>query len=176
MSATTTRPAETVIPALRALLGERVSTNDTVREQHSRGEDTTTPHLPDAVAFAETTEEVSRVLALCHQHGVPVVAFGAGQVGAPAGDADDGEAGADDVDVASLQHPGRGHPPDRRAVRGVEFEHRGVFAAPLRPRELAQHGATMRHHRGVAGIGHEAEMRLGREPVHHGASIAERGA
>ncbi len=78
MSATTTRPAETVIPALRALLGERVSTNDTVRAQHSRGEDTTTPHLPDAVAFVETTGEVSRILALCHQHGVPVVAFGAG--------------------------------------------------------------------------------------------------
>jgi len=72
------RPADAVIPVLRALLGERLSTNETVRAQHSRGEDTTTPHLPDAVAFAATTEEVSRILALCHQHDVPVVAFGAG--------------------------------------------------------------------------------------------------
>ncbi|GGG18921.1 lactate dehydrogenase [Caldovatus sediminis] len=72
------RPADAVIPALRALLGERLSTGAAVREQHSRGEDTTTPHLPDAVAFAATTEEVSRILALCHQHGVPVVPFGAG--------------------------------------------------------------------------------------------------
>lgn len=72
------RPADAVIPALRALLGERLSTGAAVREQHSRGEDTTAPHLPDAVAFAATTEEVSRILALCHQHGVPVVPFGAG--------------------------------------------------------------------------------------------------
>ncbi|MBW8268426.1 FAD-binding oxidoreductase [Caldovatus aquaticus] len=72
------RPADAVIPALRALLGERLSTGAAVREQHSRGEDTTAPHLPDAVAFAESTEEVSRILALCHQHAVPVVAFGAG--------------------------------------------------------------------------------------------------
>ncbi len=49
-----------------------------MREQHSRGEDTTTPTLPDAVAFVETTEEVSRILTLCHQHGVPVTPFGAG--------------------------------------------------------------------------------------------------
>jgi D-lactate dehydrogenase (cytochrome) len=34
--------------------------------------------LPDAVAFAETTEEVSRLLALCHAERVPVVPWGAG--------------------------------------------------------------------------------------------------
>ncbi|OYW08971.1 MAG: 2-hydroxy-acid oxidase, partial [Rhodospirillales bacterium 12-71-4] len=44
----------------------------------SHGEDNSTPTLPDAVAFVETTEEVSRLLALCHHHGVPVVPFGAG--------------------------------------------------------------------------------------------------
>jgi D-lactate dehydrogenase (cytochrome) len=49
-----------------------------MREQHSRGEDTTPPTLPDAVAFVQTTDEVSRIMALCHQHGVPVVPFGAG--------------------------------------------------------------------------------------------------
>jgi D-lactate dehydrogenase (cytochrome) len=74
----TTTPAETVIAAARAILGDRLSTNASVREQHSRGEDTTTPTLPDAVAFVETTEEVSRILALCHQHGVAVTPFGAG--------------------------------------------------------------------------------------------------
>jgi D-lactate dehydrogenase (cytochrome) len=72
------RPVDTVIAELRGLLGDRLSLNQGVREQHSRGEDTTTPVLPDAVAFAETTEEVSRILALCHRHDVPVVAFGAG--------------------------------------------------------------------------------------------------
>jgi D-lactate dehydrogenase (cytochrome) len=49
-----------------------------MREQHSRGEDTTPPTLPDAVAFVQTTDEVSRIMVLCHQHGVPVVPFGAG--------------------------------------------------------------------------------------------------
>jgi len=77
MTSTTTE-AEAVIAAARSLLGERLSVNRTVREQHSRGEDTTTPTLPDAVAFVETTEEVSRLVALCHQHGVAVTPFGAG--------------------------------------------------------------------------------------------------
>jgi D-lactate dehydrogenase (cytochrome) len=67
-----------VIAAARAFLGERLSTNLSVRETHSHGEDTNPPRLPDAVAYAETTEEVSRLLALCHAHGVPVVGFGAG--------------------------------------------------------------------------------------------------
>jgi D-lactate dehydrogenase (cytochrome) len=70
--------AAAVIAEARALLGERLSVNDTVRLQHGKGEDSTTPTLPDAVAFAETTEEVSRLLAICHLHGVPVTPFGAG--------------------------------------------------------------------------------------------------
>ncbi|WP_043364659.1 FAD-binding oxidoreductase [Belnapia sp. F-4-1] len=72
------RPVDAVIAALRDLIGDRLSTAQAVREQHSRGEDQTPPTLPDAVAFPESTEEVSRILALCHQHGVPLVAFGAG--------------------------------------------------------------------------------------------------
>jgi D-lactate dehydrogenase (cytochrome) len=67
-----------MIAGARALLGDRVSTNATVREQHAKGEDWLPPHQPDAVAFPETTEEVSRLLALCHEHGVPAVAWGAG--------------------------------------------------------------------------------------------------
>ena len=69
---------ELLIAAARGLLGERLSTTTALREQHSRGEDTTTPTLPDAVAFVESTEEVSQLLALAYQHGVPVVPFGAG--------------------------------------------------------------------------------------------------
>jgi D-lactate dehydrogenase (cytochrome) len=67
-----------VIAGARAFLGDRLSVNESVRLQHGKGEDSTTPTLPDAVAFAETTEEVSRLLALCHHHGVPVTPFGAG--------------------------------------------------------------------------------------------------
>jgi D-lactate dehydrogenase (cytochrome) len=67
-----------VIASIRGFLGERLSTAQAMREQHSRGEDTTLPTLPDAVAFVQTTDEVSRIMVLCHQHGVPVVPFGAG--------------------------------------------------------------------------------------------------
>jgi D-lactate dehydrogenase (cytochrome) len=71
-------PVDAVIAAARGLLGDRLSTNAAIREQHSHGEDSSPPTLPDAVAFVETTEEVSRLVALCSRHEVPVVPFGAG--------------------------------------------------------------------------------------------------
>ena len=72
------RPVDAVIEAAREFLGERLSTNASLREQHSHGEDPQPHSLPDAVAFVESEEEVSRLVALCHAHGVPVVPFGAG--------------------------------------------------------------------------------------------------
>ena len=60
-----TTPLETVLAAAREFLGDRLTTNLSLREQHSHGADTNPPVLPDAVAFVETTEEVSRLLALC---------------------------------------------------------------------------------------------------------------
>src|SRR5690606_8299897 len=63
---------------LRALLGERLSTAVAVREQHGRDESWHQPALPDAVAFARSTEEVSAILAICNRHRVPVIPFGAG--------------------------------------------------------------------------------------------------
>lgn len=69
---------EAVVAAARDFLGERLTTNATLREHHSHGQDTQPPVLPDAVAFVETTAEVAQVLALCHQHHVPVVPWGAG--------------------------------------------------------------------------------------------------
>jgi len=72
------RPVDTVIQAASAFLGERITTHAGLRGQHAHGQDTQPPVLPDAVAFVETTEEVSRLLALCHVHVVPVVPFGTG--------------------------------------------------------------------------------------------------
>lgn len=69
---------DTVIEAARAFLGERITTNAALRDHHSHGQDTQTPVLPDAVAFIETTEEASRLLALCHAGHIPVVPWGAG--------------------------------------------------------------------------------------------------
>jgi D-lactate dehydrogenase (cytochrome) len=73
-----TDAVQTVIAAAREFLGDRITTNTGLRDHHSHGQDTQTPVLPDAVAFIETTEEASRLLALCHQHNVPVTPFGAG--------------------------------------------------------------------------------------------------
>ena len=67
-----------VIETARDFLGERLTTNATLREHHSHGQDTQPPVLPDAVAFIETSDEAARVLSLCNNAHVPVVAFGAG--------------------------------------------------------------------------------------------------
>ena len=72
------RPVDAVMTLAREFLGDRMTTNAALREQHSHGEDTNPPVLPDGVAFIHTTEEASRLLALCHAHRVPVVPFGAG--------------------------------------------------------------------------------------------------
>ncbi len=72
------RPVDAVIAAAREFLGERISANAALREQHSHGEDYQPHAMPDAVAFVEQGEEAARLLGLCHQHGVPVVPFGAG--------------------------------------------------------------------------------------------------
>ncbi|MGH7188076.1 MAG: FAD-binding oxidoreductase [Acetobacteraceae bacterium] len=72
------RPVDRVIAEAGALLGDRLSTNRSVREQHAHGEDTQPPVLPDAVAFVDTSHEAARLLGLCHHAGVPVVPFGAG--------------------------------------------------------------------------------------------------
>jgi D-lactate dehydrogenase (cytochrome) len=64
--------------ALHQLLGDRFTTNDALREQHGRGEAYHPPRLPEAVAFARSTEEVAAIVGICAEHRVPVVAFGAG--------------------------------------------------------------------------------------------------
>lgn len=76
MTADQTR--ERLIGELRTLLGDRLSTANAVREHHSHGESYHTPHLPDAVAFPTSTEEVSAIVALCTLHRTPIVPFGAG--------------------------------------------------------------------------------------------------
>ncbi|MBF0391801.1 MAG: FAD-binding protein [Alphaproteobacteria bacterium] len=69
---------QSLIEALRALLGERFSTATAVRDQHGRDESWHTPEPPDAVAFAESTEEVAAIVRLCAASGVPVIPFGTG--------------------------------------------------------------------------------------------------
>lgn len=67
-----------MIEALRAVLGDRVSTSDSVREHHSHGESWHAPGLPDVVVFPTSTGEVSAIVKLCAQHRTPIVPFGMG--------------------------------------------------------------------------------------------------
>ena len=67
-----------VLEALSTRFGERFSVSHALLEQHGRGESHHTSAVPDAVVFAETTEEVSEIVTLCAAAGVPVIAFGAG--------------------------------------------------------------------------------------------------
>ena len=80
MTATTTTSdaVGAVIAELRPLLGDRLSTAAVVREQHGHGESNSLTHPPDAVCFAQSTDEVSQIVRCCAVHGVPVIAFGAG--------------------------------------------------------------------------------------------------
>ncbi|HRO13741.1 MAG TPA: FAD-linked oxidase C-terminal domain-containing protein [Paracoccus sp. (in: a-proteobacteria)] len=88
---TPTSPA--VAAALAALaphFGDRLLTAAAVRDQHGAAESWLPAAPPDAVVMARSADEVSRVLATCNEHGVPVIPFGAGssiegQVLAPQG-------------------------------------------------------------------------------------------
>src|SRR5713226_9706869 len=68
----------TLLASLRQLLGDRLSTSAAVCEQHGKDESYHTPHAPDAVAFARTTEEVAAIVSRCACHKTPVIAFGTG--------------------------------------------------------------------------------------------------
>ena len=63
---------------LQALLGDRFSTAIAVRSHHGRDESYHKPYDPDAVAFPETTEEVSEIVRICAAHHVPVIPYGTG--------------------------------------------------------------------------------------------------
>ncbi|WP_284945497.1 FAD-binding oxidoreductase [Acidisoma cladoniae] len=69
---------DSLITEAERFLGSRITTNGSIRETHSHGEGSSPPGMPDGVAFPETTEEVSRLVALCHARRIPVIAFGAG--------------------------------------------------------------------------------------------------
>jgi len=74
-------PAEKIQPVidlLRQRLGDRLSTAAAVREQHGHDEAWHETMAPDAVAFAESTEEVAEIVRICAEHGTPVIPYGTG--------------------------------------------------------------------------------------------------
>ncbi len=75
-----TEPAarDPAIEALQALLGERLSTSAAVREHHGKDVSYHAAYPPEAVAFAQSTEEVAEIVKVCAAHGKPVIAYGTG--------------------------------------------------------------------------------------------------
>jgi D-lactate dehydrogenase (cytochrome) len=67
-----------VIDALKAIVGDRVSTSESVREHHSHGESWHPPGLPEAVVFPTSTAEVAAIVRLCAEQRKPIVPFGMG--------------------------------------------------------------------------------------------------
>lgn len=63
---------------LGRLLGDRFTTAPAIRDHHAQGEAHPGVFPPDGVAFPRSTDEVSRIAAICHRHRIPMVAWGAG--------------------------------------------------------------------------------------------------
>ena len=64
--------------ALRALMGDRVTTTLPVREHHGTDISSYPVTPPDAVVFPQSTSEVVEIVKLCARHRVPMIAFGVG--------------------------------------------------------------------------------------------------
>jgi D-lactate dehydrogenase (cytochrome) len=67
-----------MLEALKARFGDRCSLALAVREQHGRDESPFDVPPPDAVVYAESTEDVAFVVQLADAHAVPVIPFGVG--------------------------------------------------------------------------------------------------
>ena len=69
---------DAAIASLSELLGDRLSTGESVRQQHGRDASYHACAPPDAVAFPQSTEEVSAIVKICARHKMPIVPFGVG--------------------------------------------------------------------------------------------------
>ena len=78
------------ITELTAAFGNRVVTSQAVREQHGHTTTWLPNQPPDAVVFAQSTDDVQSIVRICAKHKAPIIAFGTGsslegQVNAPQG-------------------------------------------------------------------------------------------
>ncbi|PZQ84410.1 MAG: FAD-binding oxidoreductase [Ancylobacter novellus] len=88
--ASTEEAVRQVIASLSNHFGDRLATGRAIREQHANSITWLENQAPDAVVFAESTEDVQFVVRACATHNVPVIAFGTGsslegQINAPKG-------------------------------------------------------------------------------------------
>src|SRR4249919_3828385 len=69
---------EALTERLRQHFGDRFQTGEAIRLEHGKSETHFAPMPPDAVVFAESTDDVVAVVRACGEAGVPVIPFGAG--------------------------------------------------------------------------------------------------
>jgi D-lactate dehydrogenase (cytochrome) len=69
---------DSLASALRTRFGDRFSTARAVCDHHGRDESPFPVTPPDAVVYAESTDDVVAAVALCRAHKVPVIPYGAG--------------------------------------------------------------------------------------------------
>ena len=79
-----------VIELLTERFGKQVSVSGAVRSQHAHTTTWLTGQSPDAVFFAQSTDDVAAVAGICNEYCVPIIPFGVGsslegQVNAPYG-------------------------------------------------------------------------------------------
>ena len=70
--------SDSLLEALRNLLGERVSTAASILAHHAKDESHHAAAPPNIVVFPETSEEVATIVRLCADERIPVIPFGAG--------------------------------------------------------------------------------------------------
>jgi len=77
-AAALTSERQLALAELSEAFGGRISTATAVREQHGRDESYHAVKAPDAVFFAQSTEEVAEAVKICARHGLPIIPFGTG--------------------------------------------------------------------------------------------------
>jgi D-lactate dehydrogenase (cytochrome) len=66
------------IDILKQQFGDRLSTLVSVREQHGHTATRIPNQPPNAVIFADSVDDISEIMKVCHKAGCPVIAFGTG--------------------------------------------------------------------------------------------------
>ena len=69
---------EIAIKKIGLIIGDRLKTSQTVLLEHAKSEAHYPKFLPDAVAFVNSTQEVSKICKICNEEICPIVAWGTG--------------------------------------------------------------------------------------------------
>ena len=69
---------ETAIHILKQRFGDKLSTANSVRQHHSHTTTQIESQWPDAVVFAQSTEDVAEIVSICRDHRCPIIPFGVG--------------------------------------------------------------------------------------------------